>query len=51
VKVGDRVKAGDILMDLDPSSIDVTLIGAEADLLQAEQKLNDLLDQDNWKLS
>jgi HlyD family secretion protein len=51
VQVGDRVKARDILMDLDPSSIDVSLIGAEADLLQAEQNLNDLLDQDNWKLS
>jgi len=51
VKVGDEVKAGDTLMDLDPSSIDVSLISAEADLVQAETDLNDLLDEDNWKLS
>ncbi len=51
VKVGDEVKAGDVLMNLDPSSIDVSLIGAEADLLKAEQNLSDLLDEDNWKLS
>jgi RND family efflux transporter MFP subunit len=51
VKVGDEVKAGDILMDLDPSSIDVNLISAEADLVQTETNLNDLLDEDNWKLS
>lgn len=51
VQVGDEVKAGDVLMELDPTSIDVSLIGAEADLLQAQQNLNDLLDENNWKLS
>jgi HlyD family secretion protein len=51
INVGDRVKAGDVLMELDPASVDVSLIGAEADLLQAEQNLNDLLDDNNWKLS
>ncbi len=51
VNVGDEVKAGDVLMDLDTASIDVSLIGAEADLVQAEQNLNDLLDENNWMLS
>jgi HlyD family secretion protein len=51
VKVGDQVKTGDVLMDLDTASLDVTLISAESDLLTSQQALNDLLDHDNWQLS
>jgi HlyD family secretion protein len=50
-EVGDEVKAGDVLMDLDPTSIDVSLITAEADLVTAGTNLSDLLDENNWMLS
>ncbi len=51
VKVGDQVQAGEVLMDLDIASLDVSLINAESDLLTTQKALDDLLDQNNWKLS
>lgn len=43
VKVGQQVKAGDVLMELDPKSLDTSYIQAEADLLSAKDALNTLL--------
>lgn len=43
VKAGDTVKAGDVLMTLDPASAPQSLIQAQADLLTAQQALDDLL--------
>lgn len=43
VRVGDAVQAGDGLMELDPDSLDSTVIQARADLLAAQQDLEDLL--------
>lgn len=51
VKVGDQVRAGQALMDLDPNSLDASLVSAQANLVTAQQNLNDLLNQDNWQLS
>ena len=42
VELGDSVKAGDLLMKLDPSSLDRTVIQAQADLIAAQQDLADL---------
>ncbi len=43
-KVGQEVKAGQLLAALDPGSLDASLLGAEADLIAAQQALQDLLD-------
>lgn len=43
-RVGQEVKAGQILAALDPGSLDASLLGAEADLIAAQQALQDLLD-------
>ena len=43
VDMGDTVKAGDVLMELDPTSLDYTHIQAKADLLAAQESLEDLL--------
>lgn len=43
VKPGDRVKRGDILLTLDPASVSQSLIQAQADLVSAQQALDDLL--------
>lgn len=43
-EVGDEVQAGQILASLDPSSLDASLLGAEADLIAAQQALDDLLE-------
>jgi HlyD family secretion protein len=43
VHVGDAVHAGDVLMELNPESLEPSVIQAQADLLAAEQDLEDLL--------
>jgi len=48
VQVGDTVDSGQILMSLDLASLDPSLISAEADLIQADLQLEDLVDENNW---
>lgn len=43
VKPGDFVKAGDILLTLDPTSTSASIVSAQADLITAQQNLDDLL--------
>ncbi len=43
-EVGQKVKAGQILASLDPGSLDPGLLEAAADLIAAQQVLNDLLE-------
>ncbi len=42
-KEGDQVKAGDVLMTLDPTSAPANVILAQADLIAAQKTLDDLL--------
>ena len=42
VQVGDSVKSGDVLMELDPLSAPQNVIMAQADLISARKLLNDL---------
>jgi HlyD family secretion protein len=44
VAVGDRVRSGEVLLQLDSESLDSSLITAQADLLDAQQGLEDLLE-------
>jgi HlyD family secretion protein len=46
VKIGDEVRAGDVLASLSKTSLPQNLILAEADLVSAQKALNDLLDSD-----
>jgi HlyD family secretion protein len=43
VKVGDKVKAGDILMRLQPTSASANILSAQADLVSANQAMDDLV--------
>jgi HlyD family secretion protein len=43
VRVGDRVRAGDVLMVLDPVSAPQNVIMAQADLISAQKALDELL--------
>jgi HlyD family secretion protein len=43
VALGDTVKAGDVLMELDTTALDRSVIQAQADLIAAQQDLDDLL--------
>jgi RND family efflux transporter MFP subunit len=43
VAVGDIVKTGDVLMELDTTALDRSVIQAQADLIAAQQDLDDLL--------
>ena len=43
VKVGDLVKAGDILLTLQPSSTSANIVAAQADLINTQQELDNLL--------
>ncbi len=43
VEVGDQVKAGDVLLALQPSSTSASIVSAQADLINAQEKLDDLL--------
>ncbi len=42
VKVGDQVKAGDVLMELDPTTTPANIISAQSDLINAQKSLDDL---------
>jgi len=44
VEVGQQVQAGQILASLEPGSLAANLLGAEADLIAAQQALEDLLE-------
>ena len=44
VEVGQQIQAGQILALLDPGSLAANLLGAEADLIAAQQALEDLLE-------
>jgi HlyD family secretion protein len=46
VKVGDKVKKGDLLATLDPTSLPQNVILAQSDLVAAQKSLNDLLNSD-----
>jgi len=43
VQPGDVVKAGDILVTLQPSSTSASIVSAQADLVNAQEQLDDLL--------
>jgi RND family efflux transporter MFP subunit len=43
VKAGDLVKAGDIMVSLQPSSTSTDIAGAQADLVETQKELEDLL--------
>ena len=43
VKVGDQVKKGDVLMTLDPATVSQNVILAQADLINAQKTLDELL--------
>lgn len=43
VKAGDLVKAGDIMVSLQPSSTSTDVAGAQADLVEAQKEFEDLL--------
>jgi len=42
VKVGDEVKAGDVLLELDPTTAPANIISAQSDLINAQKSLDDL---------
>lgn len=44
IKPGDQVKAGDVLMSLNPSSVSSSIVSAQADLATAKVDLQTLLD-------
>jgi HlyD family secretion protein len=46
VQPGDFVKAGDILLNLDPTSTSASVVSAQADLVNAQKNLEDLLNSD-----
>ena len=46
VRSGDFVKAGDILLTLQPSSTSANIVSAQADLVTAQKNLEDLLNSD-----
>lgn len=43
VQVGDRVKAGDVLMELDPLTAPANVVSAQAELINAQTALDNLL--------
>ena len=47
VKPGDKVKAGDVLLTLQPASTSANIASAQADLVTAQQNLDDLLNSDS----
>ncbi len=48
--VGQGVERGEVLIELDPASLDPSLLSAEVERLQAEQALEELLDPTNQEL-
>lgn len=51
VKAGDKVKAGDVLMKLKITSVDASIISAQADLATAQKDLDDLLSSSDTDLA
>ena len=51
VGVGDQVQQGQLLMELDPSSLDANLASAETELIQAKQALEEAEDPNNWQVA
>lgn len=51
VKAGDQVKAGDVLMKLKTTSVDASIISAQADLIDAQKELDDLLNSSDTDLA
>ena len=51
VKAGDQVKAGDVLMTLKTTSVDASIISAQADLVTAQKELDDLLSSSDTDLA
>lgn len=51
VKAGDKVKAGDVLMKLKTTSVDASIISAQADLANAQKDLEDLLSSSDTDLA
>ena len=47
VKPGDFVKTGDILLTLQPESTSASIVSAQADLVDAQKNLEDLLNSDS----
>lgn len=43
-QVGDQVRAGEVLIELDPASMDASVVQAQADLIEAKKALKDLTD-------
>ena len=46
VAIGDKVTSGEVLAELDKASLSQTIILAEADLVNAQQALEDLIESD-----
>jgi HlyD family secretion protein len=51
VEAGDKVKAGDVLMKLKTTSVDASIISAQADLVTAQKELDDLLSSSDTELA
>jgi HlyD family secretion protein len=51
VKVGDQVKDGDVLMKLKTTSVSANIISAQADLVAAQEELDDLLSSSDTDLA
>ena len=51
VKAGDKVKAGDVLMKLRTSSVDASIISAQATLVTAQKDMDDLLSSADTNLA
>ncbi len=51
VKAGDKVKTGDVLMKLKTTTVDASIISAQADLVTAQKDLDDLLSSSDTDLA
>ena len=51
VEAGEKVKAGDVLMNLKTTSVDASIISAQADLATAQKELDDLLSSSDTDLA
>jgi HlyD family secretion protein len=51
VKAGDKVREGDVLMKLKTTTVDASIISAQADLVTAQKDLDDLLSSSNTDLA
>ena len=51
VKAGDKIKEGDVLMKLKTTSVSSSIISAQADLVTAQEELDDLLSSSDTDLA